>query len=90
MAPVLLAEHGVEERKGGKGGRGGAHPVRLSELPMKFLPESFIRSSPDKAHSRWRRSDEGARGPSSKGVGDERDDEGGCARPHIFQYIHRD
>ena len=49
MAPVLLAEYGVEERKGGKGGRGGAHPLRLSELPMKFSPESFIRSSPDKA-----------------------------------------
>ena len=31
MAPVLLAEYGVEERKGGAGGRGGAHPVRLSE-----------------------------------------------------------
>ena len=31
MAPVLLAEYGVEERKGGKGGRGGAHPTRLSE-----------------------------------------------------------
>ncbi len=49
MAPILLAEYGVEERKGGKGGRGGAYPVRLSESPMK-TPESFICSSPDKAH----------------------------------------
>ncbi len=38
MAPVLLANCGVEERKGGSGGRGGAHPVRLSESPMNFLP----------------------------------------------------
>ncbi len=38
MAPVLLAECGVEERKGGKGGRGGAHPAKLSELPMQILP----------------------------------------------------
>ena len=35
---MLLAKCGVEEHKGGMGGRGGALPVRLSELPMKFLP----------------------------------------------------
>ena len=89
MAPVLLAEYGLEERKGGKGGRGGAHPVRLSELPMNFLPESFIRSSPDEAHSRWRRSDDGHVGHRARESADERDDEGGCARPHIFKYMHR-
>ena len=48
MAPVLLAEYGVEERKGGKGGRGGAHPVRLSELPMKFLPNHLFAPAPIK------------------------------------------
>ena len=42
MAPVLLAEYGVEERKGGTGGRGGSHPVRLSKLPMKFLPNRLF------------------------------------------------
>ena len=48
MAPVLLAEYGVEERKGGKDGRGGAHPVRLSELPMKFLPNHLFAPAPIK------------------------------------------
>ena len=48
MAPVLLAEYGVEERKGGKGGRGGAHPVRLSELSMKFLPYRLFAPAPIK------------------------------------------
>ena len=38
MAPVLLAEYGVEERKGGKAGRGGARPIWLSELQMTILP----------------------------------------------------
>ena len=48
MAPVLLAEYGVEERKGGTGGRGGAHPVRLSELPMSFLPNRLFDPAPIK------------------------------------------
>ena len=48
MAPVLLAECGAEERKGGKGGRGGAHPVRLSELPMKILPNHLFAPAPIK------------------------------------------
>ena len=48
MAPVLLAEYGVEERKGGAGGRGGAHPVRLSELPMNFLPNRLFDPAPIK------------------------------------------
>ena len=48
IAPVLLAEYGVEERKGGTGGRGGAHPVRLSELPMKFLPNRLFAPAPIK------------------------------------------
>ena len=46
MAPVLLAEYGVEERKGGTGERGGAHPVRLSELPMNFLPNRLFAPAP--------------------------------------------
>ena len=46
MAPVLLAEYGVEERKGGTGGRGGAHPVRHSELPMKFPPNRLFAPAP--------------------------------------------
>ncbi len=37
MASVLLAECGVEVRKGRKGGRGGAHLSRPSELPIKIL-----------------------------------------------------
>ncbi len=41
-APVLLAEYGFEERKGAKAGRGGARPVRLSELPMKILPNHLF------------------------------------------------
>lgn len=40
MAPEPLAGHGVEERKGGKGERSGAHPVRLSELYVKFLSQN--------------------------------------------------
>ena len=48
MAPVLLAEYGVEERKGGTGGRGGANPVRLSESPMKFLPNRLFALAPIK------------------------------------------
>ena len=48
MAPVLLAEYGVEERKGGTGGRGGAHPVRLSESPMNFLPNRLFAPAPIK------------------------------------------
>ena len=48
MAPVLLAKYGVEERKGGSGGRGGAHPVRLSELPMIFLPNRLFAPAPIK------------------------------------------
>ena len=48
MAPVLLAEYGVEERKGGKDGSGGAHPVRLSESPMKFLPNHLFAPAPRK------------------------------------------
>ena len=48
MAPVLLAEYGVEERIGGTGGRGGAHPVRLSELPMNFLPNRLFDPAPIK------------------------------------------
>ena len=49
MAPVLLAEYGVEERKGGKGGRGGAHPARLSELPTKFLSIRLFVPAPKSA-----------------------------------------
>ena len=48
MAPVLLAEYGVEERKRGEGGRDGAHPVRLSELPMKILPNHLFAPVPIK------------------------------------------
>jgi hypothetical protein len=48
MAPEPLAGQGVEERKGGRGGRGGAHPVRLSELPMKFLPNRLFAPAPIK------------------------------------------
>ena len=51
MAPVFLAEYGVEERKGGTVGRGGAHPVRLSELANEISLDSLIRPSPDKAQS---------------------------------------
>ena len=46
MAPVLLAKYGAEERKGGSGGRGGAHPLRLSELPMIFLPNRLFAPAP--------------------------------------------
>ena len=48
MAPVLLAEYGVEERKEGKGWRGGAHPERHSELPMKILPNHLFAPAPIK------------------------------------------
>ncbi len=47
-AAVLLAEYGVEERKGGMGGRGGAHLVRLSGLPMNFHPNRLFAPSPIK------------------------------------------
>ena len=43
MAPEPLAGHGVEERKGGKGERSGAHPVRLSELSVNFLSQQNVR-----------------------------------------------
>ena len=48
MAPVLVAEHGVEEWRGGIGGRGGAHHVRLSELSVKFLSQNVRGLSPAK------------------------------------------
>ena len=48
QAPVFLAEYGAEEQKQGTGGRGGAHLVRLSELPMKFLPNRLFASAPIK------------------------------------------
>ena len=48
MAPVLLAKYGVEERKGGSGRRGGAHPVRLSESSMKNLPNHLFAPTPIK------------------------------------------
>ena len=61
MAPVLLAKYGVEERKEGSGqtsyykqgkvgsgGRGGVHPVRLSEPPMIFLPNRLFDPAPIK------------------------------------------
>ena len=48
MAPVLLAECVVEERKGGTGGRGGAHLARLSESLMKFLPNRLFDPAPIK------------------------------------------
>ena len=48
MAPEPLAGQGVEERKGGRDGRGGAHPVRLSELPMNFLPNRLFAPAPIK------------------------------------------
>ena len=47
-APVILAEYGVEERKGGTGGRGGAHLARLSESPMKFLLSRLFAPAPIK------------------------------------------
>ena len=45
---VLLAEYDAEKRKGGTGGRGGAHPVRISELPIKFLPNRLFAPAPIK------------------------------------------
>ena len=48
MAPVLVAEHGVEEWRGGIGGRGGAHHSRLSELSVKFLSQNLRGLSPAK------------------------------------------
>ena len=59
MAPVLLAEYGVEERKGGMVGRGGAHPVRLSELSMKFLSIRKFDPAPIKRKVDGGESDEG-------------------------------
>ena len=47
-APVLLAKCGVEERKGGSGGRGGAHPVRLSESPIISPPNRLFAPAPIK------------------------------------------
>ena len=47
-AAVLLAEYGVEERIGGTGSRGGAHPERLRELPMNFLPNRLFAPAPTK------------------------------------------
>jgi len=48
MAPEPLAGHGVEERKGGKGERSGAHPVRLSELSVNFLSQNVRGLTPSK------------------------------------------
>ena len=45
---MLLAEYGVEERNGGANWRGGAHPVRLSESPMIFLPNRLFTPAPIK------------------------------------------
>ena len=45
MAPILLAEYGVEERKGEKGGRGGAHPVKPSELQQLGKINSGVKAT---------------------------------------------
>ena len=85
MAPVLLAEYGVEERKGGTGGRGGAHPVRLSELPMKFLPNRLFAPAPLKRKVDGGESDEGHVGNRERESADGRDDESGCAGPRALK-----
>ena len=85
MAPVLLAEYGVEERKGGTGGRGGAHPVRLSELPMKFLPNRLFAPAPIKRKVDGGESDEGHVGNRERESADGRDDESGCAGPRALK-----
>ena len=87
MAPVLLAEYGVEERKGGTGGRGGAHPVRLSELPMKFLPNRLFAPAPLKRKVDGGESDEGHVGNRERESADGRDDESGCAGPRALKNI---
>jgi hypothetical protein len=89
MAPVLLAEYGVEERKGGTGGRGGAHPGRLSEMPINFLPNRLFAPAPIKHR--------GDRGEASRGSwqferesADGRGDESGCAGPSALKNMLRD
>ena len=66
---MLLAEYGVEERKGGSGGRGSAHPVRLSELPMKFLPNRLFAPAPIKRKVDGGEAMKGTCGQPRKGVG---------------------
>ncbi len=48
MAPVLQAEYVAEERRGGACGRGGTHPVGLSESPMRFQPNHQFTLAPIK------------------------------------------
>ena len=45
---ILVAECDVEERKGGKGWRGGARHARRSEFPMETLPNHLFAPAPIK------------------------------------------
>ena len=71
----------LEERKGGTGERGGAHPVRLSELPMKFLPNRLFAPAPIK-----RKVDggEAMKRTWATEKGNRRTGENGCEGPQVL------
>ena len=75
--------------KGGKGGRGGAHPIRLIELPMKLYRNHLFAPALIKRIVDGGEVMKGTWPIEQRESADERGDEGGCARPHIFQNMHR-
>ena len=81
---MLLAECGVEERKGGAGGRGGAHPARLSEFLMRLLPNRIFAPAPIKRKVDGG-SDEGHVGNREREPADGRGGESGCAGPPVLK-----
>ena len=89
MAPVLLATYGVEERKGGSGGRFGAHPVSLSESPIIFLPNRLFAPAPIKRKVDGGDMDEGHVGNRERESADGRGDYFKSASPQLLEDIFR-
>ena len=88
MALVLLAKYGVEERKGGPGGRCGVRPVRLSKLRIMFLPNLLFAPAPIKRKIDGGEAMKGTwaaeKGSRRTGV-----DESGCAGPQVLKNVLR-
>ena len=90
VAPELLAEYGVEERKGGTGGLGGAHPLRLSESPMKFPSNRLFAPAPIKRKVDGGVAMKGTWATEKRSRRTGEGDESGCAGPRALKNAIRD